>query len=63
MSKGPKMPLSIQPMLDEVKKGLKMTDFNISNAIARIKEQGDIFKPVMGKGIDIKKAEKMISAL
>ena len=41
---------------EEVKKGLKMTDFTIHNAIARIKDEGDIFKPVIGKGIDMKKA-------
>ncbi|PWV48852.1 DNA ligase D [Chitinophaga sp. S165] len=40
---------------EEVKKGLKMKDFNITNAIARINEMGDIFKPVLGKGIDMKK--------
>jgi len=38
---------------DEVKKGLKMKDFNIFNAVDRIKEAGDIFKPVLGKGIDL----------
>lgn len=38
---------------DEVKKGLKMNDFNIVNATTRMKEQGDIFKPVLGKGIDL----------
>lgn len=41
---------------EEVKKGLKMQDFTIHNAIARIKEEGDIFKPVLGKGINMKKA-------
>ena len=41
---------------EEVKKGLTMKDFNIHNAVARIKEQGDIFKPVLGKGINMKKA-------
>jgi bifunctional non-homologous end joining protein LigD len=40
---------------DEVKKGLKMTDFTIFNAMDRIKEVGDLFKPVIGKGIDLKK--------
>lgn len=39
----------------EVKKGLKMTDFTIHNAIDRIKSNGDIFKPVLGKGIDMRK--------
>ena len=37
---------------DEVKKGLKITDFHIRNAMDRLKEMGDIFKPVIGKGID-----------
>ena len=40
---------------EEVKKGLKMSDFTIENAIERIKSEGDIFKPVLGKGIDLKK--------
>ena len=41
---------------DEVKKGLKISDFNIHNALERIQSEGDIFKPVLGKGIDLKKA-------
>lgn len=40
---------------DEVKKGLKISDFNIFNAIERMHSVGDIFKPVLGKGIDLKK--------
>ena len=40
---------------DEVKKGLKMKDFNIHNAMERIGEMGDIFKPVLGKGIALEK--------
>lgn len=46
---------------DEVKKGLKMTDFTIINAIARMRAEGDIFKPVLGKGIDLKKVIKAAS--
>ncbi len=45
---------------EEVRKGLKMADFTIKNAIARIREQGDIFKPVLQKGIDLKKVLKNI---
>jgi bifunctional non-homologous end joining protein LigD len=41
---------------DEVKKGLKMTDFHIFNALERAQSMGDIFKPVLGKGIDMEKA-------
>jgi bifunctional non-homologous end joining protein LigD len=48
---------------NEVKKGLKMQDFTIHNAIARIKEMGDIFKPVLGKGIDMQKAIKQLQSL
>lgn len=41
---------------DELKPGLKMTDFTIHNAFARVQERGDIFKAVLGKGIDLEKA-------
>ncbi|ALL07859.1 DNA ligase [Pedobacter sp. PACM 27299] len=38
---------------EEVKKGLQMKDFTIFNAVARANEMGDIFRPVLGKGIDL----------
>jgi len=41
---------------EEVKKGLKMKDFTIENAIARIKTEGDLFKGTFGAGIDMEKA-------
>jgi len=48
---------------EEVKKGLKMKDFTIKNAIARIKSEGDLFKGTLEKGIDMEKAlEKAKSA-
>ncbi len=47
---------------DEVKKGLKMKDFTIRNAVERIKSEGDLFKPVLGKGIDLKKAIRFFSS-
>jgi bifunctional non-homologous end joining protein LigD len=40
---------------DEVKPGLKMSDFNILNTYDRLKETGDLFKGVLGKGIDLNK--------
>lgn len=40
---------------NEVKPGLKPTDFTIYNALERIKDKGDLFKPVLGKGIDMMK--------
>lgn len=38
---------------EEVKKGLQMKDFTIFNAVSRANEMGDIFNPVLGKGIDL----------
>jgi bifunctional non-homologous end joining protein LigD len=43
---------------DEVKPGLKMTDFTIKNAVDRVKATGDLFSPVLGKGVDLNKALK-----
>lgn len=40
---------------EEVKKGLSIQDFTIDNMYNRAKEVGDIFKPVLGKGINLKK--------
>jgi bifunctional non-homologous end joining protein LigD len=40
---------------DEVKPGLTMKDFTIFNAVDRLKSTGDLFKGVLGKGIDLKK--------
>jgi len=45
---------------DELKPGLRPTDFNINNALDRIKEKGDLFKPVLGKGIDMIKALELL---
>jgi bifunctional non-homologous end joining protein LigD len=41
---------------EEVKKGLQIKDFTIFNSVDRLKEQGDIFKGVLAKGIDMVKA-------
>ncbi|MGG7663868.1 DNA ligase D [Dyadobacter sp. BHUBP1] len=38
---------------DEVKKGLQLKDFTIFNAMERIQHEGDLFKPVLGEGIDL----------
>ena len=56
----PGAPVSMPLYWEEVKKGLKITDFNISNAMDRIRNEGDIFKPVLGKGIDLKKILDML---
>ena len=51
----PGAPVSMPLYWEEVKKGLTIKKFNIKNAMARIKTEGDIFKPVLGKGVDLKK--------
>jgi bifunctional non-homologous end joining protein LigD len=45
---------------DEVKKGLKLKDYTIKNAMDRIKSVGDIFKPVLTNGIDLGKVLKQL---
>jgi len=59
----PGAPVSMPLHWEEVKKGLRIQDFHIHNAMARLKEQGDIFKPVLGKGINLQKAVKYFSGL
>ncbi|NML68368.1 DNA ligase D [Chryseobacterium sp. RP-3-3] len=53
-------PVSMPLKWDEVKSGLKPTDFTIHNALERIKDKGDLFKPVLGKGIDMMKALELL---
>jgi bifunctional non-homologous end joining protein LigD len=48
---------------EEVKKGLKLTDFTLRNMPARLKAEGDIFKGVLSKGINMQKAIKKIENL
>jgi bifunctional non-homologous end joining protein LigD len=43
---------------DEVKPGLTMKHFTINNSITRLKKEGDLFKGVLGKGIDLEKTIK-----
>jgi len=45
---------------EEVKKGLAMSDFTIFNAVERVRNEGDLFKPVLGKAIDLHKAWKKL---
>jgi bifunctional non-homologous end joining protein LigD len=45
---------------EEVKSGLQLKDFTIANALERVRSEGDLFKPVLGKGIDL---EKVISRI
>jgi bifunctional non-homologous end joining protein LigD len=44
----------------EVKPGLDPRDFTIRNMLGRIEKKGDLFKGVLGKGIDMRKALKRL---
>jgi bifunctional non-homologous end joining protein LigD len=48
---------------DEVKVGLKMSDYTLKNVIPMLKERGDIFRGVLGKGIDMMKALKKLEEI
>ena len=48
---------------DEVKKGLQISNYTIENMYSRANEAGDLFKPVLGKGINLKKVLGKISTL
>jgi bifunctional non-homologous end joining protein LigD len=54
----PGAPVSMPLYWEEVKKGLRITSFTIKNAVARVKREGDIFKPVLGKGINLERILK-----
>ena len=48
---------------EEVKKGLTMKDFTIFNAVERLRSEGDIFKPVIGKALKLDKPLKKLEEL
>jgi bifunctional non-homologous end joining protein LigD len=48
---------------EEVKKGLSPQNFTIKNLFERLKTEGDIFKPVYEKGIDVKKTLQTIESI
>jgi bifunctional non-homologous end joining protein LigD len=54
----PGAPVSMPLHWDEVKKGMKITDYHLFNAMERIRTEGDLFKPVLGKGIDLEAVVK-----
>ncbi|MEO6286161.1 MAG: non-homologous end-joining DNA ligase [Dyadobacter sp.] len=47
----------------EVKPGLTPQDFNIENIFKRLEEKGDLFKGVLGKGVDMHKALQKMESL
>ncbi|HXR83048.1 MAG TPA: DNA ligase D [Hanamia sp.] len=53
--------VSIPLLWKEVKEGLSPKDFTIHNSLKRVKKMGDIFKGVLGEGIDLEKCLKNLS--
>ncbi|QRR02044.1 non-homologous end-joining DNA ligase [Dyadobacter sandarakinus] len=47
----------------EVKHGLRPTDFTIKNMADRVKQKGDLFKGVLGKGMDMQKVLAKLESL
>jgi bifunctional non-homologous end joining protein LigD len=45
---------------DEVTPSLKPTDYTIQNALKRLGRTGDLWKPILGKGLDLKATLKKI---
>ena len=54
----PKPGASVLLRWEQVKKGLKMRDFTIENALERINSEGDIFKAVLKEGNNLLKVIK-----
>jgi bifunctional non-homologous end joining protein LigD len=49
------MPVSAPLHWDEVKQGLTPTAFTALTIMERLKSEGDLFKPVLGRGINLPK--------
>lgn len=47
----------------EVKKGLHPSQFTITNALKRVQKKGDLFQPVLGKGINMKACLKRLETM
>ncbi len=57
----PGMPVSTPLKWDEVKPGLKPTDFTVLNIKDRLAQVGDLWEPVLGPGIDMPAALERLS--
>jgi bifunctional non-homologous end joining protein LigD len=59
----PGVPVSTPLHWSEVKKGLTPTTYTAYNIFDRLRAEGDLFKPVLQKGIDLEKVLKKVQAL
>jgi bifunctional non-homologous end joining protein LigD len=58
----PGVPVSTPLDWTELKKGLTPTSFHAGNIFDRLKKEGDLFKPVLGKGINLEKVLAKLAA-
>ncbi|HEU4904377.1 MAG TPA: non-homologous end-joining DNA ligase, partial [Flavisolibacter sp.] len=59
----PGVPVSTPLDWSEVKKGLTPTTWNAANIFDRVKTEGDLFAPVLQKGIDLEKVFKKLQSI
>jgi len=59
----PEAPVSAPLQWKEVKNGLEINDFTLSNMQERISEQGDLFKGILEEGIDMEAALQLLDEL
>jgi bifunctional non-homologous end joining protein LigD len=59
----PGVPVSTPLDWSELKKGLTPTTYNARNIFDRLKDVGDLFKPVLGKGINLEKVLTKLATL
>lgn len=59
----PGMPVSTPLRWSELKKGLTQNTWNANNVFDRVKTEGDLFKSVLGRGIDLDKVMKQLELI
>lgn len=59
----PGVPVSTPLDWSELKKGLLPTTYHAGNIFDRLKVEGDLFKPVLGKGIDLQKVLSKLASM
>lgn len=59
----PGVPVSTPLHWDEVEKGLTPTTWHINNIWDRVRSEGDLFKGVLGKGINLEKVLQKLEAI
>ena len=59
----PGVPVSTPIDWSELKKGLTPATYNAKNIFERLKVEGDLFKNVLGKGIDLEKVLSKLASL